>query len=192
MLRSSPFARATIVTDAPREIIGAFEAEFARYRSLAEKATAHLSFAQLRETLDPETNSIAVIMKHVGGNLRSRWSDALTTDGEKPWRNRDTEFIDDFADHAALLACWNAGWDTLQAELATFTDADLLRVLTIRTEPHTLMLALTRSLSHISYHCGQIVQTARILASRAGTQWNTLTIARGQSQSFNRAMGHLV
>lgn len=166
-----------------------FANEFARYRGLAENAAARLTWEQLRTSLDPETNSIAVIMKHVGGNLRSRWTDPFTTDGEKPWRDRDREFVDDFADRAAMMAAWGAGWAVLEASLASFTDADLARTLTIRGEPHTLALALARSLSHTAYHCGQIVQTARVLASRSGTAWETLTVPRGGSVAFNRKMG---
>ncbi len=172
-----------------RLIVRAFSAEFARYRRYAESAAGALTWAQLREPLDRETNSVAVIMKHVGGNLRSRWTDALTTDGEKSWRSRDQEFIDDFASRDELMRTWHAGWDVLEASLASFTDADLARTLHIRREAHTLMLALTRSLSHTSYHVGQIVQTARVLASRAGTPWQTLTIPRGGSAAFNQAKG---
>lgn len=175
-------------------VVAAFAAEFRRYRSLAEKATAQVSWSDLRVPLDRETNSIAVIMKHVGGNLRSRWTDALTTDGEKPWRDRDREFIDDFADdhtgREQLTQAWAAGWSVLESQLATFTDADLARTLTIRGEPHTLALALARSLSHTAYHCGQIVQISRVLASRAGTQWKTLTVPRGGTKEFNRGMGY--
>lgn len=169
--------------------VTSFAAEFRRHRALAEGAAAQLTWEQLRAALDPEVNSIAVVMKHVGGNLRSRWTDPFTTDGEKPWRNRDTEFVDDFADRAAMTAAWNAGWDALDRALAGCTDADLPRTLTIRAEPHSLALALTRSLAHTAYHCGQIVQTARILASRAGAPWKTLTIPRGGSAEFNHARG---
>lgn len=172
-----------------RTIVSSIEAEFRRYRSLAEGAIQQLDFVQLRISLDPQANSIAIIMKHLGGNLRSRWTEPLASDGEKPWRNRDQEFIDDFADRAALLAAWDAGWDTLFTSLATFTDADLGRILTIRGEPHTLSLAMQRSVTHAAYHCGQIVQTARILASRAGQPWRTLTVPRGGSQEFNRSLG---
>lgn len=171
-----------------RVVLGAIEAEFKRYRMLAERAANQLPWDQLRIALDKETNSIAVIMKHVGGNLRSRWTDALTTDGEKPWRNRDTEFVDDFADRPALMSIWNAGWGTLETQLAALTDADLAKTITIRGEPHTVMLALTRSVTHIAYHAGQIVQVACVLASRSGVEWKTLTVARGGSEAFNRGM----
>ena len=172
-----------------RRTIAAFEAEFRRYRGLAEGATARLSWAQLRVPLDPETNSIAVIMKHVGGNLKSRWTEPFTTDGEKPWRNRDTEFVDDFADRVAMDAAWMAGWSEIEAVLACCTDADLGRELRIRGEAHTLALALARSVTHTAYHCGQIVQAARVIAARGGVEWKTLTVPRGGSVDFNRKMG---
>lgn len=170
-------------------VIPAFAAEFRRYRTMAERAAGQLTWPQLRESLDPEVNSIAVVMKHVAGNLRSRWTDAFTSDGEKPWRNRDTEFVDDFAERAALEAWWSAGWAPIESLLAGCSDADLPRPLTIRGEPHTLALALTRSLAHTSYHCGQIVQSARVLASQSGTAWETLTIPRGGSGAFNQGLG---
>lgn len=173
-----------------RLTISAFEAEFRRYRKLAEGAITQLSWDQLRQSLDKETNSIAVIMKHVGGNLRSRWTDALTTDGEKPWRNRDSEFIDDFPDRAALMDAWNKGWTSLDSQLASLTDADLDKTLPIRGEPHTLALALARSVSHTAYHTGQIVQISRVLASRSGNNWQTLTVPRGQTEQFNAKMGY--
>lgn len=172
-----------------RLVIESFEAEFRRYRGLAESAAAQLAWEQLREPLDAEVNSIAVVMKHVAGNLTSRWTDALTTDGEKPWRDRDREFIDDFTDRGALDAAWAKGWAVAEAALASFTDADLARTVTVRGEPHTLALALARSLAHTSYHCGQIVQTARTLASRGGRAWKTLTVPRGGSAELNRRMG---
>lgn len=173
-----------------RTTIQAFETEFLRYRGLAEGAANQLTWDQLRAALDPEVNSIAIVMKHVAGNLRSRWTDPLTTDGEKPWRQRDTEFIDDFKDREALTRFWVAGWAALDSALAGFTDADLATSVAIRGEPHTLALALSRSLAHTAYHCGQIVQTSRALASRAGIPWKTLTIPRGGSEAFNRAKGH--
>lgn len=175
-----------------RPTIDAFAAEFARYRGLAERAAAQLSWADLRAPLDPHTNSIAIIMKHLAGNLHSRWTDPFTTDGEKPWRSRDAEFIDDFADRDALLAHWRRGWSTLDASLSTMTDADLPRTLHIRGEPHTLARALARSAAHAAYHAGQIVQAARVLASRQGTPWQTLTVPRGGSDEHNAKMGYKI
>lgn len=174
-------------------LIGAFAAEFGRYRSMSERAAVQLPWGLLREALDPETNSIAVIMKHVGGNLRSRWTEPFTSDGEKPWRDRDGEFVDGFAADAsgreALEAQWRAGWGVLEGALGSFADADLARTVRIRGEAHTLALALTRSLSHVAYHGGQIVQLARTLAGRHGLAWSTLTVARGGSKEFNAGMG---
>lgn len=172
-----------------RHLIGCFEAEFRRYREYAEGAASQLEWRLVRTSLDPETNSIAVVMKHVAGNLRSRWTDPLTTDGEKPWRRRDEELIDDFPDRESLMLSWSRGWAALGASLDSFTDDDLARIITIRTQPHTLALALARSLAHTSYHAGQIVQTARVLASRGGIPWTTLTIPRGGSDAFNLALG---
>jgi len=173
-----------------RTLIQGFEVEFRKHRRYAEEAAGQLPWALLRLPMDPETNSIAVIMKHLGGNLRSRWTDALTSDGEKAWRNRDAEFVDDFADRAAMEAAWRAGWDVLEQSLATFTDADLGKTLKIRGEAHTLALALTRSLAHAAYHTGQIVMIARALASKHGLEWKVLTIARGQSRAFNAGLGY--
>jgi predicted secreted protein len=175
-------------------LLPAFAAEFGRYRSMSERAAAQLPWPLLRIPLDPQTNSIAVIMKHVAGNLRSRWTDPFTSDGEKPWRNRDTEFIDDFAadesGRADLDAHWRAGWTTLESTLATLSDSDLPRTLTIRGEPHTLALALTRSLSHTAYHAGQVVQLARALAEKHNVSWATLTIPRAGSADFNAKLGY--
>lgn len=172
-----------------RSVISAFEAEFRRYRGMCEQAAGHLPWPLWREALDPETNSIAVTMKHVAGNLRSRWTDPFTTDGEKPWRDRDREFVDDFASQDVLLESWRAGWGVLEGALAAMSDADLGRTLLIRTEPHSVALALSRSSTHIAYHAGQIVMVARVLASRAGLPWKTLTIPRGGSAAFNASKG---
>ncbi|HVZ93507.1 MAG TPA: DUF1572 family protein [Phycisphaerales bacterium] len=172
-------------------LIEAFRAEFTRYRKLAEGAAAQVTWEQLRQPFDPQTNSAAVMMKHVAGNLRSRWTDPLTTDGEKPSRDRDREFIDDYADRAALEADWADGWSVLDRALDTFTDADLHRTVHIRGEPMTLASALARSLSHIAYHAGQIVQLCRAAASAAGRPWNTLTVPRGGSAAYNQNLGYV-
>lgn len=170
-------------------VIPAVQSEFARYRALAEGAASQLALRHLRQRLDAETNSIAVIMKHVGGNLRSRWTDPFTTDGEKPWRDRDREFIDDFADRAALEAHWQAGWAAIDAVLDSATDAELQRTVRIRGEALTFADALARSATHVAYHCGQIVLLARHAASVHGVEWRTLTVPRGGSAAHNKAMG---
>ena len=161
-------------------IINAFEAN----KRLADRAIEQLPDDRLHLALDANTNSIAVIMKHVAGNLISRWTDFLTTDGEKPWRNRDNEFVDSFSSRAELLDDWEQGWACLLATLRGLQPGDLEKTVTIRGEPHSVPLALSRSLGHTCYHVGQIVQVARI---HAGEQWQTLTIPRGGSATFNQA-----
>lgn len=158
---------------------------FRRQKTTADKAIAQLSDAQLRQPLDENTNSIAVIMKHVGGNLRSRFTDFLTTDGDKPGRNRDNEFIDDFPSRDAILQHWESGWTTLFNALVSLQPEDLSKTITIRGEPHSVIDALHRSLAHNGYHAGQIVQLARYLAK---DQWETITIPRGGSEEFSRHM----
>ena len=161
-------------------IINAFEAN----KRLADRAVEQVPDEKLHVPLDPNTNSIAVIMKHVAGNLISRWTDFLTTDGEKPWRNRDDEFVATFASRAELLDCWERGWACLRTTIRSLTPDDLGKTVLIRGEPHSVPLALERSLGHTCYHVGQIVQVARI---HAGDKWNTLTIPRGGSEQFNKA-----
>jgi uncharacterized damage-inducible protein DinB len=164
--------------------INAFEAN----KRLADRAVAQVPDDKLHAALDANTNSIAVTMKHVAGNLASRWTDFLTTDGEKPWRHRDGEFVDSFGNRAELLEAWERGWACLLKTLKSLTREDLQKTVTIRGEPHSVPLALERSLGHTCYHIGQIVQVARI---HVGDKWQTLTIPRGGSEQFNKAnWGH--
>jgi uncharacterized damage-inducible protein DinB len=172
----------------PEAIIQAFSGEFARYRSYVEKATAHLSLVQMQQSLDVETNSIAIIMKHLGSNLRSRWTNVWTEDGEKPWRDRDEEFVDRFTSKDEVMQTWHAGFAALEATLSSMRDEDLTRIVKIRHEPHTMAMALTRSVSHVAYHSGQIVQLARVIASREGLTWETITVKRGGSRELNEEM----
>jgi len=160
--------------------INAFEAN----KRLADRAVEQVPDDKLHLALDENTNSIAVIMKHVAGNLTSRWTDFLTTDGEKPERNRDGEFVDSFSSRAELLDCWERGWGCLLETLKNLKRDDLEKTVLIRGEPHSVPLALERSLGHTCYHIGQIVQVARI---HAGEKWSTLTIPRGGSAQFNEA-----
>jgi len=161
-------------------IINAFEAN----KRLADRAVEQVADDKLHVALDANTNSIAVIMKHVAGNLVSRFTDFLTTDGEKPWRNRDGEFVDSTSSRVELLAFWERGWTCLLATLKSLKAADLEKTVLIRREPHSVPLALERSLGHACYHIGQIVQVARI---HAGAAWKTLTIPRGGSEQFNQS-----
>jgi hypothetical protein len=124
-------------------------------------------------------------MKHVAGNLLSRWTDFLTSDGEKPWRNRDSEFVDSLTSRDELLTFWETGWQRLFDSLSVLTADDLGKIVPIRGEPHSVPLAIQRSLAHCGYHVGQIVLIARILA---GDEWDTLTIPRGASARFNDQM----
>ena len=156
---------------------------FRANKGWADKAVEQLPDEKLHIALDPNTNSIAVIMKHVAGNLLSRWTDFLTTDGEKPWRNRDDEFVDAFTSRSELMEFWNCGWQRLFESLRSLSAADLGKMVTIRGEPHTVPLAIQRSLAHCGYHAGQIVLISRILA---GDNWTTITIPRGASASFNQ------
>jgi Protein of unknown function (DUF1572) len=153
------------------------------YKCLAERAIAQVSDEQLFVVLDPEANSIAIIVKHMAGNMRSRFTDFLTTDGEKPTRNRDSEFVDPAATRAQLLADWESGWSCVFAALGSLTDADLRRTITIRGEAHSVVQAINRQLAHYPYHVGQIVLLARHFA---GDRWQSLTVPRNQSAEFNR------
>ena len=148
--------------------------EFTLNRRLAERAVAQMPRADLGWLPDERSNSIAMLMKHVGGNLRSRFTDFLTSDGEKPTRDRDAEFRNDVVDHDAVLAQWNAGWECVAETLATLTPADLNREVTIRGESHTVLQALLRAVGHAAYHSGQIVELARMRSP----QWTTLTRPR--------------
>jgi hypothetical protein len=156
---------------------------FRANKGWADKAIEQLPDEKLHMSLDPNTNGIAVIMKHVAGNLLSRWTDFLTTDGEKPERNRDEEFVDSFAMRDELTAYWNSGWKRLFDTLDSLSAADLCKTVTIRGEPLAVPLAIQRSLAHCGYHVGQIVLIARILA---GDTWTTITIPRGSSADFNQ------
>lgn len=166
-------------------VVQAFAARFRDQKQMAEKAVSQISDAQLHEPLDKNTNSVAVIMQHVAGNLRSRFTDFLTADGEKPSRDRDAEFVDDHADRSALLSGWDGGWNCLFDSLSSLTDADLARTVTIRSQPHSVIDALARALAHTGYHVGQIVQLSRYLAK---DNWVTLTIPRGGSRDFDQKM----
>jgi uncharacterized damage-inducible protein DinB len=170
-------------TDAARALLDGAITVFRSHKAWADKAIGQLDDERLHAALDANTNSVAVIMKHVSGNLLSRWTDFLTTDGEKPWRDRDDEFVDTFATRAELLAYWESGWQRLFDTLAALTPADLARTVTIRGEPHSVPLALQRSLAHCAYHTGQILLIARVLA---GENWTTITIPRGGSAGFNQ------
>ncbi len=153
--------------------------EFRRYKKDADKALSGLTDDDLRRRVGDAVNPVGIIVKHLGGNLRSRWSDFLTTDGEKPTRDRDTEFVLTDADtRETLMAVWEEGWSALFAALAEITDADLEKLVSIRGEPHRVQQALFRGLGHAAYHVGQIMYLARLMNPTA----EYVTIAPGKSQ----------
>jgi len=172
-----------MANDVAKAVIDGALVAFRSNKGFADEAVSQLPDDKLHIALDPNTNCIAVIMKHVAGNLLSRWTDFLTTDGEKPWRNRDDEFTDNFTTRDELLAYWESGWQRLFDSLTDLTPGDLSESVTIRGEPHSVPLAIQRSLTHCGYHVGQIVLIARILA---GDRWTPITIPRGASASFNQ------
>jgi hypothetical protein len=158
-------------------------AVFRYYKKLAERAMAQVADEQLFAVLDGEANSIAIIVKHMAGNMRSRWTNFLTTDGEKASRDRDSEFVDPAATREALLSEWEHGWATMFDALEPLTDEDLGRTITIRGEAHSVMQAINRQLAHYPYHVGQIVFLAKHFAA---DHWESLSVPRNKSAEFNR------
>src|SRR5258708_29010492 len=156
---------------------------FRYYKNLAERAMAQVTDQDLLAELDDEMNSIAVIVKHMAGNMRSRWTDFLTSDGEKPDRQRDTEFVDPPFTREALLAVWEEGWQCLLGTLEALSEHDLQRTVTIRGEPHSVMQSINRQVAHYSYHCGQIVVLAKHFKHN---DLQSLTVPRRKSAEFNR------
>jgi len=156
---------------------------FHYYKKLGERAMAQCPDEALFTILDAESNSIAIIVKHMAGNMRSRWRDFLTSDGEKPDRHRDTEFEAPPTTRVEMMEMWEHGWKLVFDALEPLGDADLTRTITIRTEPHSVTQAINRQVAHYSYHVGQIVFLARHFA---GDKWQTLTIPKRKSAEFNR------
>lgn len=158
----------------------------ASYKKLADDAMAQVDDAQFAAALGDEENSIALIVKHMAGNLRSRWTDFLTTDGEKPDRDRDSEFEMGGDDaRGALMEAWERGWTTFLGTLQSLSPDDLARTVTIRREPQTVIRAVDRGVAHACYHVGQIVLLAKHFAGR---DWRSLSIPRRQSRQFNTEM----
>jgi hypothetical protein len=156
------------------------------YKRLSDGALAQVTEEEFFRELDPESNSLAVLVKHMAGNLRSRFSDFLTSDGEKPDRNRDQEFeIAAGATRKEALSAWEAGWKILFDTMAALKPEDMMRTVTIRGEPHSVVQALNRALAHMAQHTGQVVFLAKHFKS---TQWKTLSVPRGQSDEFNARM----
>lgn len=163
-------------------LLTSYQKQFAYYRQLGEKTMAQLTEAELFQDDAAGSNSIAVIVKHLAGNMKSRWTDFLTTDGEKPWRNRDQEFVADFADRAALEEAWQEGWRVLEAAINGLQPAELASIIYIRNEGHLVAEALNRQLAHYAYHVGQMVLLGKQLK---GEKWESLSIPKGKSAAFN-------
>jgi uncharacterized damage-inducible protein DinB len=157
--------------------------EYERYKIIGERAVKQVPDEALNQSLGQETNSIAVIVRHISGNFVSRFTDFLTSDGEKPWRERESEFAEAQYDRRQVNELWAKGWDVLLNELAKLSDADLERRVTIRGQAFTVHEALCRSLAHVASHVGQIVLLARLLHHG---QWEWLSIPKGQSQQYNQ------
>src|SRR5438046_3002223 len=155
---------------------------FRQYKRLAEHGMEQVTDEQLLAVLDGEMNSIAVMVKHLAGNMRSRWTDFLISDGEKLDRKRDTEFENPPPTRTELMTLWEEGWRRVFTALEPLSDVDLDRTVTIRGEPHSVMQAINRQIAHYAYHCGQIVFLAKHFKA---SDWKSLTVPRNQSAQFN-------
>ena len=156
---------------------------FRYYKQLGERAIEQVTDEQLTAVLDPEMNSIAITVKHMAGNMRSRWTNFLVSDGEKPDRHRDTEFVEPPSNRESLMAMWEKGWGYLFEALEPLSDKDLERTITIRGEAHSVMQAINRQIAHYSYHVGQIVLLAKHFNASG---WKSLSVPRGRSDEFLR------
>jgi hypothetical protein len=159
--------------------------EFKRYKEVAEKAIDQVPSEKLFIKLTDESNSVAIIVQHLAGNMLSRWTDFLISDGEKAWRNRDDEFEAKIHEKEELMAYWNNGWLCLTSALENLREEDLGRIVYIRNEPHTVIDAIQRQLAHYPYHVGQIVFAAKILKEG---EWRSLSIPKNKSGEFNEKM----
>lgn len=162
-----------------------FKKRFQYYKSLGDRTFAQLSEEQMFWQYNEESNSIAVIVKHIAGNMLSRWTNFLTEDGEKDWRNRDEEFINTFTTKNEILESWEKGWDCLFGALDQINDENIHATVYIRGEAHSVLDAVLRQLAHYPYHVGQIIYIAKMLKNE---DWNTLSVARNKSQAFNAEM----
>ena len=164
-------------------IVDSFKAEYQRYKKLGEGAIKQVPDDSINKVIGEDNNSISVIVYHISGNLKSRFTNFLTTDGEKVWRKRDIEFIERNVTRSELIGKWSEGWNILMETLAALSDADINKVVTIRGKDLLVIEALHRSLAHTCYHVGQIVFIARTIV---GKDWKTLSIPRGGSEEYNK------
>ena len=173
------------MSDFSEEFLRAAIAEFQRYKNLGDGSFAQLEEADIHRTPGDGQNSIAILVKHMAGNMKSRWTNFLQEDGEKSWRDRENEFRADYSSKAAMIQDWEAGWQLVFDALDQINAENFGNLVTIRGEAHSVIAAVNRQLGHYAYHSGQIVFLARTLV---GAQWESLSIPRGGSEAFNRAM----
>lgn len=155
------------------------------HKSLTDQSVSQLDDRRLREPIDGMDHSVAVLMKHISGYLNSTWTNFRTEDGEKPWRNREIEFIDTFNNRDEIILNWNKGWDTLFDALESIKKEEMNQIIYVRNEGHTILDGLVKSLAHVAYHTGQIVQIAKYYA---GDEWQTLSIPKGKTAEYNEKM----
>lgn len=156
--------------------------QFEYYKSLGDKTLSQLSFEETQWQNDEHANSIAIIVKHISGNMLSRWTNFLTEDGEKSWRQRDDEFVDSFKTNEDLIACWENGWLCLFNAIKPLKTKDLEDVIYLRNQGHTVTEAINRQLAHYAYHIGQIVFLGKLIK---GDEWQSLSIPKGGSKRYN-------
>ncbi len=157
--------------------------QFEYYKSLGDKTLSQLTFENIQWQSNEDSNSIAIMVKHIAGNMLSRWTNFLTQDGEKEWRHRDDEFIDSFKSNEDLIAIWESGWACLFNAIKPLQNEDLERIIYIRNQGHTVTEAINRQLAHYSYHIGQMVFLGKLIK---GDQWQSLSIPKGDSSKYNQ------
>lgn len=157
--------------------------QFEYYKSLGDKTISQLTFEELQKEFAEDSNSISIIVKHIVGNMLSRWTNFLTEDGEKEWRKRDEEFIDTFTSKEDLLLAWNKGWDCLFNAIKPINENNLEQIIFIRNQGHTVYEAIDRQMMHYAYHVGQIVFLGKLIK---GNNWQSLSIPKGKSNDYNK------
>jgi hypothetical protein len=176
-----------LASDIAAHYLEEIQRQFRGYKRMGEGAIAQLKNEELFVAIDEEANSVAIVVKHLAGNMRSRFTDFLTTDGEKPERHRDQEFErNEESTRADVMHWWETGWACVFSALETVTPDGLMATVTIRNEPHTVLQAINRQLAHYAYHVGQIVFLAKHFRSK---DWKSLSVPRGKSEEFNAKMG---
>ncbi len=156
--------------------------QFEYYKSLGDKTISQLTFNELQKEFAEDSNSITIIVKHMVGNMLSRWTNFLTEDGEKEWRHRDKEFIDSYKSKEEVIESWNSGWECLFNAIKPLSDEDLARIIYIRNQGHTVIEAINRQMMHYAYHTGQIVFLGKLIK---GKDWSSLSIPKGKSKDYN-------